>query len=150
VTEIRAGNYVFNDATQMTLGVAHEDDCALSVLATVVSRPDPQRVILDCGSKALANERLNPRATTLGVVRGHPELRVERLFEEQAIAVGDPGELAIGDRVRVVPNHACAAVNLFDRMLVVEDGAVVDVWPVDARGWSGTRTEALRLAEPVR
>lgn len=136
VTEIRAGNYVFNDATQVTLGVAREDDCALSVLATVVSRPDPRRVILDCGSKALAAERLSPRTVGLGFVSGEPRLRVDRLFEEHAILTSDePVGLPLGARLRVVPNHSCATANLHERMLIVEGEEVVDVWPIDARGW---------------
>jgi D-serine deaminase-like pyridoxal phosphate-dependent protein len=147
ITEIRPGNYVFYDATQVALGVVDETRCALTVLTTVISRPTRTRVILDCGSKALAAERISPRTVGFGLVRGRPGLRIERLFEEQAIAVGDPGDLRIGDRVRVIPNHACAAVNLYERMFVVENGAVVDVWPVDARGWSVPRGTADRVAE---
>lgn len=136
VTEIRAGNYVFNDATQVTLGVAQEDDCALSVVATVVSRPDRLRAILDCGSKALAAERLSPRTVGFGFVPGFPDLTVDRLFEEHAVLTSEsPIDLKIGAHLRVVPNHACATANLHERMLIVEDGEVVDIWPVDARGW---------------
>jgi D-serine deaminase-like pyridoxal phosphate-dependent protein len=136
VTEIRAGNYVFNDATQVALEVASPSDCALAVLATVVSRPDPLRVILDCGSKALAAERLTPRTAGFGFVPGHPELTVERLFEEHAILVSEtPCDLPLGARVRVIPNHSCATANLHERMLVLEDDEVVDIWTVDARGW---------------
>jgi D-serine deaminase-like pyridoxal phosphate-dependent protein len=137
ITEIRPGNYVFYDATQVALGLVDENRCALSVLATVVSRPDVGRAILDAGSKALAAERISPRTADLGIVLGRPGLRLERLFEEQAIAVGEECvDLRVGDRVQIVPNHACAAVNLHERMLVVEEGAVVDVWPVEAAGWA--------------
>jgi len=136
ITELRPGNYVFNDATQVTLGVADERQCALSVLATVVARPDPHRLILDCGSKALAAERLSPRSTTFGFVVDHPELTVERLFEEHAVVTSaEPTEIALGERLRVVPNHSCATTNLHTRMLVVEGGEIADAWAVDARGW---------------
>lgn len=136
ITEIRPGNYVFYDATQVTLGVASEEQCALSVLATVVSRPDPRRLILDCGSKALAAERLTLRSTTFGIVAGHPELEVERLYEEHAIVTSaEPIEVPLGARLRVIPNHSCATANLHTRMLVVEAGEVADVWTIDARGW---------------
>ena len=136
ITEIRPGNYVFNDATQVVLGVADEQQCALSVLATVVSKPKENRAILDCGSKALAAERLTPRSTTFGFVASHPELSVDRLYEEHAIVTAaEPTALAVGDRVRVVPNHACATTNLHERMHILEDGEVADVWNVDARGW---------------
>jgi D-serine deaminase-like pyridoxal phosphate-dependent protein len=147
VTEVRAGNYVFNDATQITLGIATEADCAVSVLATVVSRPDPLRVILDSGSKALAAERLSPRTEGFGLVPGFPELRVERLFEEHAILTSEtPVALPVGSRVRVIPNHSCATVNLHERMLLVEGFQIVDVWPVDARGWD--RYEARGVERP--
>jgi D-serine deaminase-like pyridoxal phosphate-dependent protein len=144
ITEIRAGNYVFYDATQVTLGIASEDQCAISVLATVVSRPDPRRLILDCGSKALAAERLTMRSPGFGLVAGHPELIVERLFEEHAIITSpEPVEIPLGTRLRVIPNHSCATVNLHSRMLVLDGDDVADVWAVDARGWdvSVTQTE---------
>jgi D-serine deaminase-like pyridoxal phosphate-dependent protein len=136
ITEIRPGNYVFYDATQVALGVVRLERCALSVLATVTSRPAPDRLILDSGSKALAAERLTTLTPGFGVIRDHPELRVERLYEEQAIVHSDgPCEISVGARVQVVPNHACAAANLHSRMLVVEAGAIVDEWPVETREW---------------
>jgi D-serine deaminase-like pyridoxal phosphate-dependent protein len=136
ITEIRPGNYVFYDATQITLGIAGEEDCALSVLATVVARPTPQRLILDCGSKALAAERLNPRSTTFGLIPGHPELALERVFEEHAIVTAqEPVNIPIGTRLRVIPNHSCATANLHSRMLITGEGEVVDVWTIDGRGW---------------
>jgi D-serine deaminase-like pyridoxal phosphate-dependent protein len=137
ITEIRPGNYVFYDATQVALGVVGLERCALSVLATVTSRPAPDRLILDSGSKALAAERLTTLTPGFGVVENHPELTVERLYEEQAIVHSDgPCEIPVGARVRVLPNHACAAANLHSRMLVVEGGTVVEEWPVETREWS--------------
>lgn len=137
VSEARPGNYVFYDATQVLLGIVCRERCALSVLATVVSRPDERRLILDAGSKALAAERLSPRTTGFGFVVGQEGLVVERLFEEHAIVTSEePIRIPIGARVRVVPNHACAAVNLHDRMLIVDQGdEVVDIWPIEPRGW---------------
>jgi D-serine deaminase-like pyridoxal phosphate-dependent protein len=136
ITEIRPGNYVFYDATQVALGVVPLERCALSVLATVTSRPAPDRLILDSGSKALAAETLSTLTAGFGVVQGHPELRVARLYEEQAIVHADrPCDIPIGTRLRVVPNHACAAANLHAEMLVVNGEAIVDVWPVTTREW---------------
>jgi D-serine deaminase-like pyridoxal phosphate-dependent protein len=138
ITEIRPGNYVFYDATQVALGVVTEDRCALSVLATVVSRPSARRLILDCGSKALAAERLSVRTPNFGLVAGHPELTVERLYEEHAIVYAEEGSpIKLGSRLRVIPNHACATVNLHANMLIVTGTEVVDRWTVDARGWDG-------------
>ena len=73
---------------------------------------------------------------TFGHVVGHPEFRVERLFEEHAIIEADsPVGIDVGERLRVIPNHACTAANLHATMLVVADGEVVDEWVLDARGW---------------
>jgi D-serine deaminase-like pyridoxal phosphate-dependent protein len=136
VTEIRPGNYVYYDATQVTLGVAPLERCALSVLATVVARPSANRLILDCGSKALAAEKLSPKTPGYGIVIEHPKLLVTQLYEEHAIVTSErPIEIPIGERLRVVPNHACACANLHDRMLVLENGCVADEWTIDARGW---------------
>jgi D-serine deaminase-like pyridoxal phosphate-dependent protein len=129
---------VFYDATQVALGLIGPPGCALSVLATVIGRPDPRRVILDAGSKALSAERLTPRAPGFGLVLGHPELTVERLYEQHAIAGAPHGSgLRVGDRVRIVPNHACTTANLHRRALVAEGDEVVDVWSIGAAGPGG-------------
>jgi D-serine deaminase-like pyridoxal phosphate-dependent protein len=136
VTEIRPGNYVFYDATQVALGLVSADRCALSILATVVARPDPQRLILDCGSKALAAERLTTLSPGLGLVADHEGFSVDRLFEEHAIVkAAEPSTIPVGARLRVIPNHACASANLHERMLITEGAEVVDEWRIAARGW---------------
>jgi D-serine deaminase-like pyridoxal phosphate-dependent protein len=138
ITEMRPGNYVFYDATQVALGLVEPSGCALTVLATVVGRPDPRRVILDAGSKALSAERLTPRAPGFGLVLGYPELTVERLYEQHAIAGAPQGSgLQVGDRVRIVPNHACTTANLHRRALVAENDDVVDIWSIAAAGPGG-------------
>jgi D-serine deaminase-like pyridoxal phosphate-dependent protein len=134
VTELRPGNYVYNDATQVALEVARPEDCALSVLATVVSHPTADRIILDAGSKALGADRLTERAPGFGLVADRLELRVERLYEEHAIVTSHfPIDLPVGARVCVVPNHACTAANLHARMLVTADGAHAEPWTISAR-----------------
>ena len=145
ITEARPGNYVFHDATQVALGVATQAQCALSVLATVIGRPGPRRIILDAGSKALAADRMTPLTPGFGIIPGHPGLTVDQLYEEHAIvASAEPTGIGVGTRLRVVPNHACAVANLHREMHVVDglpdgtadgtlDGTVVaDVWPVVA------------------
>ena len=142
ITEIRPGNYVFYDATQVALGIVPPERCALSVLATVISRPASDRLILDSGSKALAAERLSTLTPGFGLIEDHPELRVERLYEEQAIVCSEaPCDIQVGARLRVVPNHACPAANLHSRMFVVDEGSVVDVWSVAIREWREIEAE---------
>ncbi|HEX5191710.1 MAG TPA: alanine racemase [Solirubrobacteraceae bacterium] len=151
ITEIRPGNYVFYDATQVALGLVDLDRCALSVLTTVSSRPARDRLIIDAGSKALAADAVPPPGAGFGRVVGHPELTVVQLYEEQGIVTSaGPCEIPTGTRLRVVPNHACAAVNLHDRMLAREGGAIVDSWPVAFRGWRerGGDREPAGLAAP--
>ncbi len=143
VTEIRPGNYVFHDATQVALGVAEPGQCALSVLATVVGRPDPRRIILDAGSKALAADRMTPLTPGFGFIPGHPDLLVQQLYEEHAIVHSpQPSPIGVGTRLRVVPNHACAAVNLHRRMFIV-DG------PPDATADSGDGGGEITAAWPI-
>ncbi len=135
--QLRPGNYVFNDATQVALGTASVDSCALTVLTTVISRPHPERVIFDAGSKALSSDRMTTRAGGYGIVCGMPRVVIERLYEEHAIArVDADARLDVGTRVRVIPNHACTTVNLHTAAYIVDHGSVTDIWSVAARGWT--------------
>ena len=145
VTELRPGNYVYFDRTQVALGAATLDDCALTVLATVVTKHDG-RIILDCGSKTLTNDgaRGITKAAGFGAVlvgdgesprRTDAALLVERLSEEHAtVAVTGTTALKPGDRVRVVPNHSCVVSNLVDTVQLVDGDRVIDTLPVAARG----------------
>lgn len=138
VTEIRPGNYVFYDRTQVALGVAEPEQCALTVLAQVISAA-PGRAVIDAGSKMLSLDLgAHGRAavTGYGAVRDRPDLVLQRLSEEHGILAVSPGVAApaVGDRVEIVPNHACAVVNNFDRMWVTDGERVLDCWPIDARG----------------
>lgn len=135
VTEIRPGNYVFHDGIQVALGVVPPDRCALTVLATVTARPATDRVILDAGSKTLATDRGRGDLAGFGSLKEIPELSLEKVWEEHGL-IRTPGgtELKAGDRVQVVPNHACVVVNLHDRLIAVRDDRVEAVWRVAARG----------------
>lgn len=134
VTEARPGTYVYCDATQASLGACALDDCALFVLATVVSVPAPDRAVLDAGSKALSSDPLRPRPGGHGFLVGRHS-RVQRLSEEHGVVGVAAGEsFRVGERVLVVPNHACPVSNLADRVHAVRGGRVEAVWPVAARG----------------
>jgi len=141
-TELRPGNYVYFDRTQVSLGAAAIDDCALTVLATVVSKPAADRIILDCGSKTLTNDQARgiTKAAGYGAVltaQGGVDdsLTIERLSEEHAtVRVTGATTLEPGDRVRVLPNHSCVVSNLVDAVRLVDDERVIETLPVAARG----------------
>ena len=144
-TEMRPGNYVFLDRTQVALGAATLDTCAMFIEATVVSRPAPDRVILDSGAKTLALDGARGFGTFPGhglVIHmdGTPDdtLLIERLSEEHATVratnLAAPTRLKIGDRVRVLPNHACVVTNLMDELVMAENGSTSGAIKVDARG----------------
>jgi D-serine deaminase-like pyridoxal phosphate-dependent protein len=117
VTECRPGTYVYNDFSQLSLGSCGIEDCALTVLATVVSVPAPDRAVVDAGSKTLSADPLRPRAGGHGLVLGR-KTRVARLSEEHGVLQVEPGEsFRVGERVRILPNHACVVSNLHDRLI---------------------------------
>jgi D-serine deaminase-like pyridoxal phosphate-dependent protein len=134
VTECRPGNYVFHDASQVALGSCRLDDCAMTVLATVVSVPAAGRAVVDAGSKTLSSDPLRPRAGGHGRILGHTS-RVDGLSEEHGVIAVEPGEVfKVGERVRILPNHACVVTNLHDRLWGVRGEAVEDELAVAARG----------------
>jgi D-serine deaminase-like pyridoxal phosphate-dependent protein len=134
VTEIRPGTYIFYDYAQMMAGACTEADCALTVLATVVSVPAPGRAVLDAGSKTLSSDPLRPQSNGFGQVLG-ARSRLSRLSEEHGvIEVAEGDGFRVGQKVRVLPNHACVVSNLHDRVMVVRGDEVVDQWTVAARG----------------
>jgi len=134
VTECRPGNFVYHDASQVSLGTCSIEDCALTIVATVVSVPDRTRAVVDAGSKTLSSDPLRPRAGGHGFVLGRTS-RVARLSEEHGVIEVAPGErFSVGERVRILPNHACVVSNLHDRIHAIRDGRVVETWRVAARG----------------
>jgi D-serine deaminase-like pyridoxal phosphate-dependent protein len=135
VTEYRVGLYAFHDRASVAAGAAEADEVALTVHATVVSRPERGLAILDAGSKALTSD-VGP-GDGFGLLLEAPNARIERLSEEHAVVTLAEGEeLDLGQRVRVVPNHACVVANLFDELVVTRGDDVIERWRVDARGRS--------------
>ncbi len=138
VTELRPGNYVFNDAIQVTLGTTTADNCALRVMATVISRPAPDRAVIDAGSKTLNLDKGahgNSLVSGFGIVVGRPSISIARLSEEHGILALDPGaDLRVGDVLEIIPNHACTVVNLFNTILTTRDGRSETELTVSARG----------------
>ena len=147
VTEIRPGNYVFNDAMQVALGVAELSDCALTILATVVSRhrerSGRERLFIDAGKKILTSDT-GYETDGHGILLYNPRLRepmphvhLAALSEEHGwIEVAGGSTLAVGDRIQIIPNHACTAMHTQDLFYIVDGDELVNTLPVDARGRS--------------
>lgn len=137
LTELRVGTYVFNDYTTVLHGYATLENCAMTVRATVVSRPTPTRCILDSGSKTLSSETIDDGSGNIyGFILEHPQARIYKLNEEHAYVdcgACDPPP-RIGDIVHIVPIHTCVVSNLHDTLYGVRDGEVEATWRVAARG----------------
>lgn len=130
MTEVQAGSYIFMDATYGNVeGVGEHFACALTVLATVVSRPTPERVIVDTGMKVLAKEFGIPQPV------GIKGLEMAGLSEEHGKMNADASvSLTPGDKLEILPTHCCTTVNLHDRYYGIRDGIVESVWDIAARG----------------
>ncbi len=137
VTEVRPGTYVFNDRSQIAQGAAGPADLAAFVVTTVVSRPAPDRIVVDAGTKVLTSDRMlvpDPPAS-FGWVWGHDDWDVVRLSEEHGVVSVPPdADARIGDRLAIVPNHVCPTINLASFVTVAEGGRAAGRWPVAARG----------------
>jgi len=133
-TEHRAGTYVFNDRMMMACGAAALDDCALNVVATVVSRAGPDRGILDAGSKTLTSD--TGGLDGHGLILEHPEARIARFAEEHGFLdlTRSNTRPQVGDVVRIVPNHVCVVVNMMDEVIMVRGEEIIGTLPVAARG----------------
>lgn len=135
INEIRPGTYVFDDYFQIKLGAAVEQDCAFTVLATVISVPAPDRAVIDAGTKSYFSDK-SVAFGVYGLVKGKPHLKLVRAYEEHGVLKVDPtmGNIKVGDKVEVIPNHVCPAVNLFDEIVGIRNDMVTLTWNVAARG----------------
>jgi D-serine deaminase-like pyridoxal phosphate-dependent protein len=136
LNEIRPGTYIFNDRNTVLSGACTPQDCAATILVTVVSTA-ADRIIVDGGSKTFSSDRLALSSeVTFGEVIGHPSLRFHKMNEEHGFIDlnGSPQQFRPGDRLRIVPNHICVAMNLHERAWGVRGGEVVAEWRVEARG----------------
>jgi D-serine deaminase-like pyridoxal phosphate-dependent protein len=135
ITEIRPGEYVFNDLNNTRLGACTEDQIALFVAGTVVSDWVPGQVILDIGTKALGRE--GSPEIGYGAVAGTTAV-LSRLNEYHGFLPLHAGGFrpGIGTVLPVVPNHVCPVVVNFEEYIVTDStGTTLERWPVDARGF---------------
>lgn len=136
-TEIRPGTYVYNDRTTAAIGACSWDDCALTILATVVSTSVPNQAVIDAGTKALGREPL--RGTPgegFGCVMDHHDVVVKTMSEEHGMLdiTDSSWRPEVGEQVRIIPNHVCIVVHLNDVAVGIRGNAVEAAWPVTARG----------------
>ena len=134
LTEYRAGTYIYNDRSLVSRGACLLQDCALTVLATVVSRPTERRAILDAGSKSLTSDLLG--LSGYGTILGLPDADITALSEEHGHVTLKSGsnKPEIGQKLQIVPNHACPVSNLVDHVIFHRGGQVVRKADVAARG----------------
>jgi D-serine deaminase-like pyridoxal phosphate-dependent protein len=136
VTEIRPGTYVFNDVQQLRLGVATLETCAAYVFVTVVARPTAERFLVDAGSKSFSSDGGDgPPWPGRGVALGRPDLVLDFFSEEHGVGhIEGAGDLAIGERLQVIPLHVCSCVNHFDTAVGIRGDRVDHEIQIAARG----------------
>jgi len=146
VDEVRPGNYVFNDYTQAVIGSCSVSDCALTVLASVIShQPGGKHFLTDAGALALSKDVGPVHAKNdmgMGILyenykrkRMFAHLQLVSLSQEHGKVVADDGfaiegKFQIGDRVRILEHHACLTAANFDRYYVTRNDEVVAEWKI--------------------
>jgi D-serine deaminase-like pyridoxal phosphate-dependent protein len=134
LTEVRAGNYIFNDNALFGLSIIPEEDCALRIYTTVVGRPDRETAIIDAGSKTLSSDTTASRPG-YGYLVESPGAVIFKLNEEHGFVRNEGGlDWEIGDRRSIIPNHACTIPNLCDEIYGVRGGHLETPIRIDARG----------------
>jgi D-serine deaminase-like pyridoxal phosphate-dependent protein len=137
LNEIRPGTYVYNDMNTVRSGACTVEECAASILVTVVSTARPGQMIVDGGSKTFSSDpAMNAAERTFGRVLEAPACVFHTMNEEHGfVDIRNTSQsFAVGDRVRIIPNHICPAVNLHERVYGVRGETVEQVWQVEGRG----------------
>jgi D-serine deaminase-like pyridoxal phosphate-dependent protein len=146
IQEVRPGNYIFFDGFQATLGSCSFDNCALTVIASVIHRSrELKKIVIDAGAIALSKDRgpVDLDATcgyghVLDLEGNDLGLRIHSVSQEHGqIKVDDDSlldRLSVGTRVRVLANHSCLTAAQYDCYHVLEDGQIADRWQIH-RGW---------------
>ena len=136
-SEYRPGTYIYNDIMQVQANSASLEDCAMVVLATVISCPEADRAVIDAGSKTLSSDPCT--APGFGYISAYPKAVITHMNEEHGmldLSQCDPEHRPeIGERVSIIPNHVCVVSNLFNNVVLVQDGQIIDILPVAARGF---------------
>lgn len=140
ITELRPGVYLFNDAATVSREGARMQDCAVTVLTTVISTPNPHRMVVDGGAKTFSYCRpgvVYGHRILHGVLKDNPAVCLSSLSEEHGVFQSEGDELKkyrVGDKIEVIPAHVCPAVNLFDSAYLCSHGRATDMVVIAARG----------------
>jgi len=137
LTEIRPGTYAYNDLNTYYQGACSLEDCAVRVVATVVSTAVPGRAIIDAGSKTLTSDVLGSGPKSgYGYIVEAPDVPIIKLNEEHGYLdlTQTKHAFQVGDVVTVIPNHVCVTVNMHDEIVTLRQGEAVGCWKVAARG----------------
>jgi D-serine deaminase-like pyridoxal phosphate-dependent protein len=137
VNEVRPGTYIFNDRNTVGVSAAGLDECALSVLVTVVSTSVAGHAVIDGGSKTFSSDRYQAEdGRGFGLIKEDPDAEIERFSEEHGHVNVSQSErrYTVGERLMVIPNHVCSTVNMHDEIYGVRGEQVETVWRVAARG----------------
>jgi D-serine deaminase-like pyridoxal phosphate-dependent protein len=132
LTEIRVGTYIFNDSSYLRKGICTLEQCALKVVVTVVSAPTSDRVIVDGGTKTFSSDMGYP----VGHIVEYPEAQIYQMSEEHGYV--DISQCShkpkVGERITVIPNHACGTLNMHDMLIGLRGENVESQWEIVARG----------------
>jgi len=115
------------------LGAAEWKDCAVSVLCTVISRPAPNRAVIDAGSKTFSADKY-PFQKNFGAFKHRPDLFVNWFNEEHGVVIGAVQDFKIGDKAEIFPNHVCSTMNMHTEAVAIRDGQIEAIWKIEARG----------------
>jgi D-serine deaminase-like pyridoxal phosphate-dependent protein len=146
IAEIRPGNYVFNDFHQAAIGSCDVSDCALTVLASVIShQPGASHFVIDAGALALSKDPgpIHLKNTMdMGILfedydrkRLYSHIHLAALSQEHGKVVADgpetiDGRFVVGERVRILEHHSCLTAAQFDEYYVVQGERVIDRWKI--------------------
>ncbi|KKJ75639.1 alanine racemase [Kiloniella litopenaei] len=132
-TEHRSGTYIYNDRSLIEAGLCRIEDCALSVKATIVSKPTKDRAVIDAGSKMLTSDLLGMEG--FGLIKEAPDAKITSLSEEHGILdlSNTNWSPKVGDQIHIIPNHVCVVSNMVDYVYLVEPDKTIKA-PVLARG----------------
>lgn len=140
ITEFRIGTYIFFDLGQAN-AIKDFTKCSATVLTSVISKPNDERIVLDAGAKGMvAQNRDTGICATggFGYVKGSENIMVDELFDEHGLIYNKEysKRIQIGDKIEIIPSHICPTVNLYDYTYLISNNKIIDKLPIEARGKS--------------